>query len=237
MIKNCLICKAEFKTIPSQIKIGKGKFCSRECYWESEKETKKWNKSALGLVHTKETKEKIRQVHLGKRLTEEHKRKIGNSNIGKKRSEEVKRKISIKLKGRKNPEHSRRMKTKMIGNKYALGMKHTSETKKKLSLASRLENNPRWLGGKSFEPYNIKWNEKLKEKIRKRDDNICQLCGYHQREFTRKLSVHHIDYNKLNCLEENLISLCLTCHARTNSKRIYWKKFFQQKKDFFEMNK
>lgn len=30
------------------------------------------------------------------------------------------------------------------------------------------------------------------------------------------LHIHHIDYNKDNCEEENLITLCSSCHGRTN---------------------
>ena len=35
VIKKCLICGNELKVCPARIKDGKGKFCSRECYWES----------------------------------------------------------------------------------------------------------------------------------------------------------------------------------------------------------
>ena len=31
MIKNCLVCNELFKTYPSKIKIGRGKYCSKEC--------------------------------------------------------------------------------------------------------------------------------------------------------------------------------------------------------------
>ena len=42
-------------------------------------------------------------------------------------------------------------------------------------------------------------------------------------------SVHHIDYNKQNCKENNLITLCLQCNNRVNSNRNYWKEYFQNK--------
>ena len=38
----------------------------------------------------------------------------------------------------------------------------------------------------------------------------------------RKLDVHHIDYNKQNCKENNLISLCQNCHITTNGNRDFW---------------
>lgn len=31
MIKNCVLCGKEFKTYPSKVKIGRGKYCSRTC--------------------------------------------------------------------------------------------------------------------------------------------------------------------------------------------------------------
>lgn len=34
MIKNCKVCNKEFKTYPSKIKIGRGKYCSQKCCLE-----------------------------------------------------------------------------------------------------------------------------------------------------------------------------------------------------------
>jgi len=38
----------------------------------------------------------------------------------------------------------------------------------------------------------------------------------------------HIDYNKKNCISENLITLCTKCHAKTNQKRDYWIVYFKE---------
>jgi len=91
------------------------------------------------------------------------------------------------------------------------------------------EKNPAWLGGKSFEPYGLDFNDKLKREIRKRDIEICQECGKNQNNFKRKLDIHHIDYNKKNNLPINLISLCYKCHLSTNLNREHWKQHFQMK--------
>jgi 5-methylcytosine-specific restriction endonuclease McrA len=97
------------------------------------------------------------------------------------------------------------------------------------------ENNPLWQGGISFEPYGLKWNEKLREKIRERDNYRCQECFRHQDELYTsngkkyKLNVHHIDYNKKNNREDNLISLCQACHRQTNFNRNDWTKYYQIK--------
>lgn len=98
-----------------------------------------------------------------------------------------------------------------------------------------LENNPNWQGGKSFEPYGLEFNNKLKEQIRKRDNYRCQQCFRHQDELRTKtnrrckLSIHHIDYNKKNNNPNNLISLCSTCHLQTNFKREDWVNYFHNK--------
>ena len=91
--------------------------------------------------------------------------------------------------------------------------------------------NPSWLGGKSFEEYGREFNKILKEKIRKRDNYKCNLCDIHQNNLRRKLDVHHIDYNKRNNNQNNLISLCHRCHLKTNHNRESWKNYFKVMKN------
>lgn len=86
--------------------------------------------------------------------------------------------------------------------------------------------NPAWLGGVSFFPYPETFNNDLKYKIRSRDNFKCNLCGIPEVEYCKSLDVHHIDYNKANCSENNLISLCNICHLKTNMNRNYWTKYF-----------
>jgi len=88
------------------------------------------------------------------------------------------------------------------------------------------EGNSMWKGGLSFEPYSPQFNPLLKSKIRKRDNYLCQLCG--KLEEGSKLNIHHIDYNKLNNLQSNLICLCRNCHSKTNTGRKYWQEYFQK---------
>ena len=84
------------------------------------------------------------------------------------------------------------------------------------------ENNSRWLGRKSYELYPITFTPSLKRRIRIRDDNTCMICNKSEEENNRKLDVHHIDYNKDNCADDNLISLCKSCHVQTNRNRDHW---------------
>ena len=87
--------------------------------------------------------------------------------------------------------------------------------------------NPNWEGGISKSKYAPDWNKTLRIAIRERDNYVCQICGDKQDD--RAFSVHHIDYDKLNCNSDNLITLCVKCHAKTNKNRDYWKEFFKQK--------
>lgn len=92
------------------------------------------------------------------------------------------------------------------------------------------EKHPQWKDDSSSMPYDRAFNKELKEKIRKRDNYKCQKCwrieAEHQRG--RNLEVHHIDYNKQNSTESNLITLCRSCHAKTNFSRDDWQKHFEE---------
>ena len=94
--------------------------------------------------------------------------------------------------------------------------------------AKRTNKNPNWRGGISFEPYGIEFNNKLREQIRKRDRYRCQQCFRHQNESSRRLDIHHIDFNKKNNNPNNLIALCRNCHNQTQFNRQNWTEYFQE---------
>jgi len=97
------------------------------------------------------------------------------------------------------------------------------EVKEKLSR----ENSYMWRGGISFEPYGPEFNDELKERIRNRDQHKCRICGRLEKDNNGYLlSIHHIDYDKNNNDDKNLISLCLICHAKTNFTREDWIRYF-----------
>lgn len=93
--------------------------------------------------------------------------------------------------------------------------------------------NPNWIDGRSFLPYPAKFNKALKAKIRKRDNYTCQVCKMTEEEhlivYGCNLTVHHVDYNKENCKDFNLVSTCFGCNARVNFNRGYWTSFFKNK--------
>ena len=105
-------------------------------------------------------------------------------------------------------------------------------SRRTISEANSGKNNGGYINGKGKEPYPLKFNNKLKEQIRKRDNYICQKCGITEEEhlsvYGKVLAVHHIDYNKKNCNDDNLITLCGECNNRVNVNRQYWIKHFQK---------
>lgn len=82
------------------------------------------------------------------------------------------------------------------------------------------ENHPNWKGGISDNPYPLDFNDILKETVRELDGYRCIRCG--TGDNGQALSVHHIDYDKLNSDIQNLISLCRGCHTKTNYNRRFW---------------
>jgi hypothetical protein len=94
-------------------------------------------------------------------------------------------------------------------------------------------NHPNYLNGLNLVPYNSEFNNDLKETIRKRDNYTCQNCNMTEEEHLivigTNLHCHHIDYNKKNSKPENLITLCNSCHIRSNYNRNYWKEYYKNK--------
>ncbi len=65
--------------------------------------------------------------------------------------------------------------------------------------------------------YGKDFTEDLKEKIRNRSGRICEDCGKTEKQNKKKLDVHHINGNKHDNQEGNLIPLCTICHNRRES--------------------
>lgn len=161
-------------------------------------------------------------------FSEEWKRKIALAHKGKKISKETKLKISLSGKG-KNIGKIRSDISKQKNRKSHIGKKHSEETKLKISYSAigkkheycKGEKSNFWKGGKSFELYGFEWTDLLKHSIRTRDCFTCKMCK------KNGWCVHHIDYNKKNNNPINLITLCSSCHGKTNTNRDYWIEYFK----------
>jgi hypothetical protein len=88
------------------------------------------------------------------------------------------------------------------------------------------KNNSNFIDGRSHLDYPIDFNKDLKFKIRTRDNFECGFCDKLELKNKTDLSIHHIDYNKKNNKNNNLLSLCKSCHTKTNGTkefdRSYW---------------
>lgn len=187
------------------------------------------NHHMKGKKLTEERKQKIRLGNLGKKRSKITKQNISKSKKGIKHTEEFKQKIS--LWNKENYTEERKIKVS-LGNK---GKKRTQEHKEKYSKSKLGNKNPsygkvgglafNWQGGKSFELYLPEFNKELRNFIKNRDFHICQTPNCIN---TENLHIHHMDYNKKNNNPENLITLCHSCHSKTNGKnnRLYWFKYY-----------
>lgn len=95
-----------------------------------------------------------------------------------------------------------------------------------------------WRGGHS--DYPSEWNHSLKETIRNRDNRKCQYpdCDNIDIGKKRRLHVHHINGNKQECRNFNLISLCEFHHLhieKTNPKE--WQEYFYSITEDYEWRK
>jgi hypothetical protein len=204
-------------------------FCSVSC-GNSGKNNGMYGKKSPGFSgrkHSKETKEKMslaqyenKNHFYGKRHSKQSIEKMVKSRNLK--MDEIKIKLSKALKG------------KLVGNKNPFyGKKHSEKVKKQISLKNsdgrfKMENNPNWKGGKSFEPYCIVFTDKKwRNCIYERDkDKFCwnpQCNGIGKKE-----CLHHIDYNKKNCDLNNIIKVCNSCNSVANFNREWWEAFYKE---------
>lgn len=77
----------------------------------------------------------------------------------------------------------------------------------------RGERNGRYMHGNAARPYPAGWTRTFKTKIRDRDGNHCRVCCAVAPDGAPALHVHHIDYDKKNLSEGNLITVCKFCHG------------------------
>jgi len=178
--------------------------------------------------------------------------------VGKEVADRIRYEASLRVSGNNNPSTNKEVALKIseslkkylsenprLKEKNGMYNKKHSEEYKKISSDNRkgkrsytidgylklLENTPKgeyhpnWKGGTSCEPYPFGFNKKLKRKIKEKYKYKCVICDKH----TQKLAIHHIDYDKENINENNLVCLCYKCHGITNYNRDNWKFFLNNK--------
>jgi len=178
-----------------------------------------------GKQHSEETKAKMSIAR--KRWHRLHPNAVSKWQRGRKLSKVTREKISLSVKrahveGRLNTLHFRKQHSLFMKKRFANRLNNPWYGRRgKLS--------PVWNGGSSFEPYDAKFNDELKEAIRNRFKRLCMMCF--KPEGKIKLVVHHIDYDKKNNFITNLVPLHNKCHVKTNNgkvNRLNWKKYFRE---------
>lgn len=229
----CLFCGKEFKTQPNRIKSGRGKYCSKKCFYES----------ARGRKRSLEFKQKRSKTFLGS----------GNPCW---RGGKIERKCEIcgesflifpgskqkycSNKCRFNAPVSEESMLKLsIANK---GKKHSYEWKQKRSFESRGSKNPSWQGGLSPIKTMVRasfYGNQWRQKVFIRDDFTCQDCkrkggklhAHHKKSFSSlvreakenlplfDLYTACIQYSPLWDIS-NGVTLCLPCHGKIHKNLI-----------------
>jgi len=197
-------------------------------------------------------------VYKRKPRSEEHCRNISRAKIGKSsyiRTEETRQKTRVALTGKKqSSESNEKRRIASTGKKLGpaspercekiriaqTGKKQSPETIEKRRAAAttpealeksrsyRGDKSSGWKGGISDNPYSPEFNDTRKQRIRERDGHVCQRCSRTREEEGQELNVHHIDYDKQNYNDNNLITLCRRCNTKVNANRDYHQQFFQQ---------
>jgi len=161
-------------------------------------------------------KKKNKDKHIGKERPIWLANMLRNFNKNKIISNKTREKLRLIGYNRKHTDETK-IKIGKSNKGKLLGCKRNDEFKQKISSVTKMENNPNWKGGVSFLPYSLEFNNELKNKIKIRDNFECKNPDCKQK--TNIITIHHIDYNKYNCSELNLITLCSSCNSRANGNR------------------
>lgn len=218
----------DFKVIKKK-KISKPRVCKP---WSDERR-KLMSDRMKGRVFTPEHRENLarsnRERLLGKKREQEIVDKMSKNrkgitpwNKGVPCAEETRIKISVANTGKTHPSIPCAEETKIKIGAANKGKKRTDEVRKQISERCSGEKHYNWKGGISSEPYPFEFNKELKKEIYKRDEYKCQLCQKPFGKGNGKFAVHHINYCKTDISYHNLITLCHSCHSKTNGDREFY---------------
>lgn len=156
-----------------------------------------------------------------------------------KRSQEKSRFCSLQCYGKsqlgvtrvKNPAKHTKNKCLVCGTDYDIHVCRSNRIKtcsvecsnKYRSIITSDNKNPNWKGGLSRAPYPYNWAS-ISKSVIERDGDICMNPNC--RATDRTMTVHHIDYDKMNCDPSNLITVCATCNSIANFGRQQWYKYY-----------
>lgn len=232
MKRICENCGEDFNTSPSQVRLRGGKYCSRKCY--DEFRTIKKTCIVCG-----------KEFSLGRKHRNNGDNKFCSrqcASLSKIKRIEVECK-QCKINFMANPSRKRKFCSRKCQNEYRRGKRYTPAIEKVCEICKKVfivnhfnhrfcsykcscfwltnirnkgTNHPRYKGNIKHRYYYPSEFYKVRKKIVNEFNGKCLVCG------KPASSVHHIDYDKNNNSSENLVLLCNSCHAKTNTNRDEW---------------
>ena len=196
--------------------------CSRECHKTWQK-TVSWE-DRIG----KDRAEEIRKIRSQSAKTDNPSTRPG---VAEKISNSTKQFLSEhpgvrsgKNNGFHGKSHTEERKEQWRNDKKGKWSYNPEQKEKQTLNTPKKENHHAWQGGISNGEYGIEFSKELKENVKTKYKNTCQLC----KSTNVDLDIHHIDYNKTNNTKNNLIPLCKACHGTTNFGRDEWQKILTE---------
>ncbi len=146
--------------------------------------------------------------------------------LGRKPSDTTRAKMSEVAKGkvvsistRRKMSENRKGKPTLLRGKPWTEARRKAQPPKKSVIKGNKEYHPNWHG--------------IRKQIYELHSWTCQECGIKcvgkDGKSHKKIQCHHIDYDIKNNNPSNLITLCASCHMKTNFNREDWQNYFKTK--------
>jgi hypothetical protein len=181
----------------------------------------------------------VSERNRNKIINEQERKRLSNIRLGTIHSEETKQKMSESRSGMNSPNYGKTFppeirKRMSDGYKYhapRLGKHLSEESKQKISInrtGKRIgPDHPLWKGGCG--KYCYKFNDSFRKQIRNKFNRRCFICDtteeYNIEKHGEKLSIHHIDYDKLDICNGRswpFVPLCKECHSKSRWNKHYY---------------
>ena len=143
-------------------------------------------------------------------------KKVKNTPQARKINSEAQKKVKGTPEDRKRNSETQKIVQKKIQSTPEARRKNSDAQKKRYS-------DLWWMGSVKYYDgpmYCEKWTPYLRERVRAFFNHTCVECGTPQNG--KKLSVHHVWYNKKLCCDDtprSLVPLCHPCHAKTSAAK------------------
>ena len=200
------------------------------CSLKTDEHRRKLSESITETLKDPEVRKKISNSAIKRWKDPEERKKQRENAIKRWEDPEFHEKISEKvIEQWKNPGYRKKVSEK--ARESAIKRWEDLEEREKMSERVSGENHPNWHGGISFGKYCPRFNNAKKREIREKYHNCDYISGLPDSicNNSKKLDVHHVDYNKKQGCEDHewrLIPLSHVNHAKTNYNRSFWNRLF-----------